>query len=200
MKHATSQALHAYWLSRHRSAGVSAGAIRAGELAAILPALFLLDIGPCSKPRFRFCGAALAMRYGRDLTEESFLALWNADDRVALKRDLGAFAADSTGLVAGVMAETTGGGFTAYEMLLLPLAGENGTAGAIGSMARIGGHDELNRVRARIIAQWLRSVRFLPGLEPSTKGPLQLSKESLATGSAGALRRYKHLTVVTGGR
>ena len=49
-------------------------------------------------------------------------------------------------------------------MLLLPLAGETAPAGAIGSMVRIGGHEESNRIRARIVAQSLRSIRFLPAV------------------------------------
>ena len=65
-------------------------------------------------------------------------------------------------MVAGVLGETLGGGVISYEMLLLPLSGEDGAAGAIGSMVRIGGHDETNRIRARIVAQSLRSIRFLP--------------------------------------
>jgi hypothetical protein len=199
MKHETSLALYAYWQSRHRSAGVSVGEIRAAELAPILPALFLLDVDTSLEPRFRFCGAELALRHGRDLTDESFLTLWNADDRSALQRDLGAFAANSTGLVAGVMAETIGGGFTAFEMLLLPLAGKHGTAGAIGSMVRTGGHEELNRIRARIVAQWLRSVRFLPRTTPSGDARLPLPETIIPRRSIAKLRRSKHLTLVAGG-
>jgi hypothetical protein len=75
-----------------------------------------------------------------------------------LERDLKAMAKRATGLVAGVLAETVGAGFSMFEMLLLPLAGDGGTAGAIGSMVRIGGHEEANRIRARIVAQSLRST------------------------------------------
>ena len=198
MKHQTSHALYAYWESRRRSGGVSAGDICAAELAPILPSLFLIDILPCANPRFRFCGGNLAALYGRDLTDESFLAQWNAHDRLALRRAFSDLEIESTGIVAGMMAETIGGGFTAYEMLLLPLAGEHAPAGAIGSMVRVGGHEETNRVRARIVAQWLRSFRFLPEIEQLA--PHMLPPVAEPDTSNGALRRYRHLTVVAGGR
>ena len=86
-------------------------------------------------------------------------------------------------------------------MLLLPLAGENGAAGAIGSMVRIGGHDELNRIRARIVAQSLRSIRFLPGVgNRSGAGYIPAPPTSSRQPHLGTRRRYGHLTVVSGGK
>jgi hypothetical protein len=200
MKHATSIALHSYWQSCHDAGGVPAGGIRAAELAPILPSLFLIDLTAHTGTCFRYCGAAIALRYGRDLTDESFLALWKLGDRDRLERELRAMAVHSTGLVAGVTGETVGGGFSAFEMLLLPLAVDSGMGGAIGSMARIGGHDEANRIRARLVSQSLRSTRFLSAahhpvvpvahaVEPCPPRPL-----------SSVPRRHRHLTVVSGGR
>lgn len=199
MKHETSLALYAYWEGCRRTAGVRARGINATELAPILPSLFLLDLPPAGSFRFRFCGAALASRYGRDLCDEPFLPLWNAEDRTTLEPNLRFIAARSAGLVAGLMAETVGGGFTAFEMLLLPLAGENGAAGAIGSMVRVGGHEEANRIRARITAQWLRSIRFLPEPEPARPARPPAAYMVSAPPAPGQ-RRYRHLTVVSGGK
>jgi hypothetical protein len=200
MKHATSIALHQYWRSCHARTGVPAGEIRAIELAPLLPSLFLVDLDLAAGLRFRFCGASLARRYGRDLTDESFLALWNAADRQALERDVRVIAIRSTGLVAGVIAETVGSGVTSFEMLILPLAGETGAAGAIGSMARIGGHEETNRIRARLVSQSLRSVRFLPPVEKRpSRGP-ETAPAALPAMLSAARRQYGHLTVVTGGK
>jgi hypothetical protein len=200
MKHRTSTALYEYWLSCHRDAAVRAGGISAVELAPLLPEIFLLDLGLPEEVRFRFCGAAIASRYGRDLAEESFLALWRPDDRRALERDLRIMASRSIGLVAGVLGETMGGGFVAYEMLLLPLVGEHGGAGAIGSMARIGGHEERNRIRGRIVAQSLRSIRFLPAVPPRGGQARSAALDATAQANAPTPRRYGHLTVVSGGK
>jgi hypothetical protein len=201
MKHEVSTELYEYWLSRHRDAEVRANGIRPIELASLLPSLFLIEIETVGEPllRFRFCGASLAARYGRDLSDESFLGLWDEADRAMLKRDLRALAFRSTGLVAGVLAETFGGGTIAYEMLLLPLSGEGGAAGAIGSMGRTGGHDEANRLRSRIVAQTLRSVRFLP--PPGTdRFARRWQAPVLPPAELGMERRYGHLTVVNGGK
>ncbi len=202
MKHETSKALYAYWLGCHRGTGVRATSMRAGELASILPSLFLIDIENSERAsfRFRFCGASVATHYGRDLTDESFLALWNATDAETLKRDLRASAFRSTGMVSGVMAETVGGGFVALEMLLLPLSGENGTAGAIGSLLRVGGHEDMNRVRSRFVAQTLRSIRFLPDIRPALLDTRLAVTPAAVAASFKNSRRYGHLTVVPGGK
>ena len=200
MKHETTTALHAYWQSCHRRRGVPVGEIRALELAPILPSLLLIDLDIAAGLRFRFCGAAIARRYGRDLTDESFLALWSSEDSQSLKRHVRAIAVRSTGLVAGIMGETVGGGFTAFEMLLLPLAGRAGTAGAIGSMARVGGHEETNRIRARLVSQSLRSVRFLPAAADAPSRALGPPTDAPAAPPSAVRRQYRHLTVLSGGR
>jgi hypothetical protein len=198
MKHETSLALHAYWQSCHRETGVPPLGIRAAELAPILPSLFLIDLDLAAGLKFRFCGAAMATRYGRDLTDDSFLDLWSGEDRDTLAQSIRLMASRTTGLVAGVMGESVAGGFTSFEMLLLPLAGDSRAAGAIGSMARIGGHEELNRIRAKLSGQRLRSVRFLPAERRKRDGN-HLGEPQPATVSQ-ARRRYGHLTVVAGGK
>jgi hypothetical protein len=198
MKHDTSLALYGYWQSCHRETGVPPLGIRAAELAPILPSLFLIELDLAAGLRFRFCGAAMATRYGRDLTDSSFLDLWNSEDRETLAQSVRLMASRTTGLVAGVMGESVAGGFTSFEMLLLPLAGEARISGAIGSMVRIGGHEEMNRIRAKLASQRLRSVRFLPAerrrarnREPDEMQPAMVSQ---------VRRRYGHLTLVSGGK
>ena len=150
--------------------------------------------------RFRYCGATIARRYGRDLADEDFLALWPPSDRTTLQRDLRAVAFRSTGMVTGVLAETMAGGIISYEMLLLPLAGDHRPTGALGSMVRIGGHEESNRLRARIVAQSLRSIRFLPVVGQEIAGAHPKGAHFIPYSDLRARRRYGHLTVVTGGK
>jgi hypothetical protein len=96
------------------------------------------------------------------------------------------------------MAETVGAGITTFEMLLLPLAGESGAAGLIGSMVRIGGHEETNRIRARLVAQSLCSTRFLP---PPQSTPRRSQDEPAKVAAVSAIQpRYRHLTLVPGGK
>ena len=198
MKHQTSIALHEYWRSCHGRTGVPANEIRAVELAPILPSLFLVDLDLSAGFAFRYCGAALAMRYGRDLSDESFLALWSAEDAETFQRQARGMALRGTGLVAGVMAETVGSGYTSFEMVLLPLSGDAGNAGAIGSMVRVGGHEEKNRIRARIVSQSLRSIRFLPGARQALLGDRPMHRAAAGAPSS-TRRKYRHLTLVVGG-
>jgi hypothetical protein len=198
MKHATSIALHSYWQGCRGRGGVPVGGIVATELAPLLPWLFLTDLDFDAGLRFRFCGAAVATRYGRDLGEESFLALWRGSDRTNLERGVRALAPRSAGLLAGVIAETVGAGFTSFEMLLLPLAGDAGAAGLIGSMARIGGHEETNRIRARLVSQSLRSMRFLPPPEATPRHSWREPAEVAAASESS--RPSPHLTLLPGGK
>ena len=198
MKHETSIALHEYWRSCQGRTGVPVNEIRAVELAPILPSLFLIDLDLTTGFQFRFCGATIAARYGRDLSDESFLTLWNPEDADAIQRHTRAMSARGTGLVAGLMAETVAGGFTSFEMLILPLAGETGHAGAIGSMVRVGGHEEMNRIRARVVSPSRRSMRFRPSVpRPRARGPAAVERAQEAP--SGRPKRYRHLTLVSGG-
>ncbi len=201
MKHETSVALHEYWKSCGSCAGVAAGDIRAGELKPLLGSLFLLDLSPEAGFRFQYCGSALTARYGRDLTGQSFLSLWTGADRNLLEDELGSTGGGLSGLVVGVLGETAGGGFTSFEMLLLPIGSTVRRAGAIGSMVRIGGHEDVNRIRARLVGQSVQSLRFLP--------PIGFPPPRRETGPALALpaaprsevrRRYRHLTLLQGGK
>jgi hypothetical protein len=199
MKHATSLALHLYWQKRQRNEGVRAGAIYAGELAPILNSVFLLAANSGRDPTFTFCGADIAARYGRDLCPEPFLDLWTGTDRDIIAGHIVSLSTERKGLVAGMIAETIGGGFTCFELLLLPLSAGSGSAGLLCSMARVGGHEETNRVRAQIVAQSLRSARFLASAthEAPTSNPTRFGWK----GPGGELpRRYGHLTVLSGGR
>lgn len=195
MKHATSIALHEYWRSCYVPSGVSAGQIRAVELAPLLPSLFLLDWRRATGPQFRFCGANLARRYGRDLSGERFLDLWGVEDRPVMERHLRVVSMRSAGFVAGMVAETIGAGFTSFELVLLPLSGQSGTAGAIGSMERTGGHAEMNRIRARLVSQTLRSVRFLPAPGPRSS-PFSLLGFLPPAPTPRSLHRHPYLSLV----
>lgn len=168
-------------------------ALRLQALGAAITDVFTLD-APIRTGTYGFCGAALALRYGRDLAGEPFLARWSVDDRIVLERHLRSMAADGAGIVIGLTAETAAGGFTSFESLLLPVASANGI-GVVGSMSRIGGHDDSNRIRARIVAQFLRSVRVM-----QTVRPARLPSARPGLPPPPKRRNYGHLTLVTGGK
>ena len=206
MKHIVSRQLYAYWNRRWGSQSAPGrSAIEPYDLGPMLVDTFLLDLNGSNRAKFRFCGSNIAMRYGRDLGDEDFLALWNDDDRKSLGHHLTLMAKDAVAMIAGVVAETAGGGFIAFEMVLLPLSGAESCTNrcdcAIGCFVRTGGHSDANRVGARIVSQSLRSMRFLtPRLEPFTNVPDRTIPQPLAPDTPQVRRKYGHLVVMDGGK
>jgi hypothetical protein len=199
MKHPLSRRLYAYW-DRRRNGRPAPGRadIAPAELGAQLVHCFLIDLTVAAPARFRFCGSSLARRYGRDLTDEDYLSLWHGADRRAWSRALAEMRRNATGLVAGVTAETAGSGFVTFEILLLPLRGAAQCDCAIGCMVRVGGHEETNRIKARIAAQSLDSYRCIGG-----RGQPPASESIAAAIGDGASRpphrgRHRHLLVIDG--
>ena len=96
-------------------------------------------------------------------------------------------------------AETAGGGLINYELTVLPLRGENEIDQAIGSLVRVGGHEETNRVRDRIIAKVLRSVRILEERDKAFLQSRDITHKLPPLPKSSQIRkRYGHLAVVGG--
>ena len=55
-------------------------------------------------------------------------------------------------------------------------------------------------IRARIVAQSLRSIRFLPAIGSEISKPHPRGVSFVSPAHLGARRRYGHLTVLTGGK
>ena len=202
MKHIVSRQLYAYWNRRRGSQPApDRSAIEPYDLGPMLVDTFLLDLNGTNKTNFRFCGSNVAMRYGRDLADEDFLALWSDDDRKSLAHHLSLMGKDAVAMAAGVVAETASGGFITFEMLLLPLYGAKGYDRAIGCLVRTGGHSDANPVGARIVSQSLRSMRFLtPRTQPFMKAPDRSIPPPPGPAMSDARRKYGHLVVLDGGK
>jgi hypothetical protein len=202
MKHIVSRKLYAYW-NRRRGGRPAPDrtAIEPYDLGAMLVDTFLIDLNGTDRPVFRFCGSSIAMRYGRDLANEDFLALWSKDDRKSLAHHLALMTEDAVAMAAGVVAETASGGFITLEMVLLPLSGARGCDRAIGCLVRTGGHSDTNRVGSQIVSQSLRSMRFLtPRAEPFMNAPDRSIPPPPAPDMSDARRKYGHLVVMDGGK
>ena len=198
MKHQASKALLAAWdLWRDGDTIANPATVNRADLAPLLPNLLLLDL---REPEFRirYGGTAIAVRYGHDIQGESFMSFWDAGDAAGLARLLAGMKTRRAGLVAGFLGETAGGGCTAFELLLLPLGSANACISAIGIMARTGGHDDRNRLRARLLSQSLVSVRHLD--RPSDPKRELRSPIAILPRGNDARGRFGHLTLVHGGR
>lgn len=196
MQHPTSLRLYDYW-TRRLVETATPGGIAPFAAGAPLGDLFLLGLEDGAP--LRFCGAAVAARYGGASVSGRFLALWSDGDRRRIERGLGLMAADGVGLLARIAGETAGGGFTDFEMVLLPVRGARGCDRALGSLVRIGGHDDRQPIRARLVAQSLRTVRLLRPRRPGFPRPAPADAPPPAP-AAGNRSRRGHLTVICGGR
>ncbi len=202
MKHIVSRQLYAYWNRRRGSQlAPDRSSIEPYDLGPMLVDTFLLDLKGKDGTKFRFCGSSIAMRYGRDLAEEDFLALWNENDRQSLAHHLTLMSKEAVAMTAGVVAETAGGGFITFELVLLPLSSSRGFDRAIGSLVRTGGHSDTNPVGARIVSQSLRSMRFLtPHAEPFMNAPDRSIPPPPSPSMSAVRRKYGHLVVMDGGK
>jgi hypothetical protein len=105
------------------------------------------------------------------------------------------------GFVVGIAAETAGDGLINYEMAILPLRGDCNVDQAIGALVRIGGHEETNRVRDRIVAQTMRTVRVLEERDKAFLEPRDITHRLPPLPRASHVRKhYGHLAVVNGGK
>jgi hypothetical protein len=122
MKHASSQELFAHWRNRRGArmaperADIDPGAIRKA-----LGDAFLLGWDVGADPAFRLAGTRVCALFERELKGETFVELWDADDRAAVRDLLTGVAEEMIGVVAGAAARTREGLRADIELLLLPL-------------------------------------------------------------------------------
>ena len=202
MKHKISRELFEYWNRRRQGKNVpDRSEIEPYDLGRKLVDIFLIQMDRAGEPMYRFCGSNIANRYGRDLSGENFLMAWPMDERKEVQCNFTMMAQSGLGFVAGIAAETAGGGVINYELTILPLRGESKIDQAIGSLVRVGGHDETNRVRDRIVAQTLRSVRVLEERDKAFLQPRDITHRLPPLPQTSHIRKhYGHLAVVNGGK
>jgi hypothetical protein len=129
MKHPFNQQLFSYWMERRGERDApERGDIDPGDIRAILGDSFILaydaDVG-CS---FRVAGTRLCALFGRELRDEPFAAIWDAESAAQMRNLVGIVAEEGIGVAAGATAQTAEDSQCTFELLLLPLA-HRGTVG-----------------------------------------------------------------------
>ena len=115
------------------------GEIEPSAIRRSLGDVFVLEFGRDDGHPFRLAGTRVCALFGRELKNEPFLNLWDAETRPFVAQLVNAVADDTTGAVASVTGRTAEGWSQDLELLLLPLAhrGDN--------RARMIGHDAERR-------------------------------------------------------
>lgn len=123
MKHASTQALYAYW---NRQRGLRPAPERSDidpvEIRHALGDTFMLAADFVDHVRFRLAGTRVCALFGREIKGELFPALWNEAGRSQIDDLLTIVTNESIGAVAGLTGHAADGAEVDLEMLLLPLA------------------------------------------------------------------------------
>ena len=127
MKHENSRTLHRYWnrLRGHRRAPMRLE-IDPGAIAAILGNAFVLERLDPVAYRYRLAGTRVCSYLGKELRGTSFPAQWADDERDTVENLLYTITEDAAGALIGLTAHGGTGRTAPLELMLLPLARDNG--------------------------------------------------------------------------
>lgn len=161
MKHKNNQVLFDYWNAiRAGRPAPHRSEIEPGDIRRVLPYVFILERKDRDTYRFRLAGTGLCSTYGMEFRGHNMLSLWSDDCVETLKQAMDDVAVNATISVVEYTAATNDGREATFEMILLPLAHEDG------SMTRVLGAavpiDPLPWIGDRMLArQWIDRLRRL---------------------------------------
>lgn len=210
-RHASSQQLYAYWQGQRdgRPAPLRS-AIEPVHFAKLLGDTFLLDASHTTAFPFRLAGTGLCANFGRELTGDDFLSIWQGADRETLATTLRTIARNASVAVVEIAGQTQRGNTVPVEMLLMPVSQDGQRHDRI-----LGLFSPLERpywlgmkpiVRQQVLGlRWLKPEASVPAAASIAirPHPALLRKPEPAspdTPAQPAGRRHHHLVVLDGGR
>jgi hypothetical protein len=161
MKHKNNQVLFDYWNAiRAGRPAPRRAEIEPGDIRRVLPYVFILERKDRDTYRFRLAGTGLCSTYGMEFRGHNMLSMWSDDCVENLKQALDDVATNATVSVVEYTAATNDGREATFEMILLPLAHEDG------SMTRVLGAtvpvDVVPWIGDRMLTrQWIDRLRRL---------------------------------------
>jgi len=193
MKQASSRELFGYWAARRgKRAAPERGEIETSAIRRALGDVFILQFDRRTGHPFRLAGTRVCALFGRELKNESFLDLWDAETRARIAQLLSVVADEVSGLVGCVKGRTSEGFPQDLELVLLPLTQRGDThARMIGALTPFNAPFWLGVSRLGPLT--LGTVRHL---DPAQEMP---TAARLVAGTQGLARRAV-FTVHEGGR
>ncbi|PKQ09237.1 MAG: PAS domain-containing protein [Alphaproteobacteria bacterium HGW-Alphaproteobacteria-12] len=161
MKHKTNQALFDYWNAiRAGRPAPRRSEIEPGNIRRILPYVFILERKDRGDYRFRLAGTGLCSVYGMEFRGHNMLSMWQDDCVENLKQALEDVTREATISVVEYTATTNDRREATFEMILLPLAHEDGSVSRVlGAAVPI---DQFPWIGDRLLArQWIDRLRRL---------------------------------------
>ncbi|GGA80525.1 PAS domain-containing protein [Brucella endophytica] len=204
MKHDGTAELLAYWNRiRGKRPAPEQAEIEPGAIARQLPDIFILELPVDSDARFRLAGTRLCTVYGGELKNASFLSLWKAEDRTGIRQILQMVFEDKRAAIIEQEGKSQSGRSAAFETLLLPLADSR----LIGSMAAVDpaywlGADRIteNTARAIDLIDPRRELQVALKAAAGAGAPSVYLQEPVHFTGPAVSRRFRHLTVLNGGK
>ena len=120
MKHPSNQQFFAYWNEKRGDARApDRGDFKPDAIRQLLGDIFVLACDEANRYPFRVAGTRLSALLGRDLKDQSFLALFGAESRRDIADIATAVTEEMLPAIAGITA-TSAEGLAHLELLLLP--------------------------------------------------------------------------------
>lgn len=127
MFHSNTERLIEYW--RARKVGLASplrSSIDPTELSNLLPQLFILGRQGPGRCLFRLSGGLLTDLHQRDLRQQDWLTLWDADDRLRLATSAEVARRNGEPIIVLAEGRTASGRKATFEIVLAPLRGGPG--------------------------------------------------------------------------
>lgn len=161
MKHKTIQALFDYWnVMRAGRPAPLRSEIEPGAIRRVLPHVFILERHDEESYRFRLAGTGLCSVYGMEFRGHNLLSMWENECHATLKQALDDVVTNANAAIIEYTAATTDHREATFEMILLPLAQENGAiTRVLGAAVPI---DEFAWIGDRLFArQWIDRLQIV---------------------------------------
>jgi hypothetical protein len=203
MKQKGTTALFRYWDGlRGERPAPQRTEIEPAEIKSLLADTFILEKDARGEAIFRLAGTRLCATYGRELKGYAFPLLWSQrDQRILARHAYSVFHYDAV-VVITFEGATASGKTAPFEMIMLPLMGDEGSPRALvpGEKPYWLGADPVaeNRIGALRIIDPARERQLLAE-RPKIAAP-RLAPEQLDGAGAEGGRRIRHLVVFDGGR
>lgn len=214
MKQNTSTDLFLYWNRlREGRPAPTRSQIEPSDIRRHLADTFILEARPNGAARFRLAGTRLCAVFGHELKGLEFGSLFPEKDGRMAAALIQTVVREASVVVAGIEGHSRNERKAAFELLLLPLASENGDARILGSLSAIdrpfwlGADPVMTTVFSSVrIVDPDREPMYLKNRPEIPVPPVEPNILSFApwgnTGTEGAAssRRVAHLRVYEGGK
>ena len=176
MKHKITQTLFDYWNAvRAGRPAPRRSEIDPGDIRRLLPYVFILERRAEDSYPFRLAGTGLCNIYGMEFRGHDMLATWADECADTMRNTLNDVIRNASVAMVEYTATTSENSEVAFEMVLMPLAHENGAiTRVLGAIVPL---EDVSWIGDRLLSrQWIDRVQLKdPELMPKSERPAQIT-------------------------